>query len=397
MHLPGLVGLLFAAFTGALTVGCSSESQDFLSPSGPNGGGGSAAGGNAAGGNAAGGNAAGGNATGGSATGGSAAGGNATGGNAAGGSAAGGSGSGGGGGGAVVNPFRLAGKMPDSAHAFCINMSNTQNNNVIQCPTMGSSFGQDGTYLINVPTYTVVDDVVTDSVTGLSWTKDAEPSMTHPEATAHCDGLGQGGFTDWRLPARVELVSIWDFGTGYPYVDSTAFTQTPAPFWSTSSSTAGKFWLVYFQGAGGALEAGVGFGGAVRCVRGAVGFSDTFMATADTVIDSATGLEWTRTIVGGGSFNGGIAGCEALELDNKTDWRLPNSKEIYTVIDEAFSDPPVDPAYFDWSNSPNQWLWTSTPKAGLSTWAFFVSLTNGASVAASNRFATERYVCVRGG
>ncbi|XXT25569.1 DUF1566 domain-containing protein [Sorangium sp. So ce429] len=85
------------------------------------------------------------------------------------------------------------------------------------CPGPGEPFfGQDGNYLIDVPSYADGDGVVTDSVTGLVWEKVIEDvSFEHVGALEHCAALAEaevGGRTDWRLPTRREIVSLLDFG-----------------------------------------------------------------------------------------------------------------------------------------------------------------------------------------
>jgi hypothetical protein len=92
------------------------------------------------------------------------------------------------------------------------------------------------------------DGTITDNVTGLMWQK-AVPKGTYTwaQAVAYCPTLNLGGHRDWRLPSRIELVSIADFGR-VPSIDSTYFPATPLTyFWSSSSSTAISAWDVLFS------------------------------------------------------------------------------------------------------------------------------------------------------
>ena len=63
------------------------------------------------------------------------------------------------------------------------------------------------------------DGTVTDNVTGLMW-QQAEPAIgnieTWDNAVAHCQSLTLAGHSDWRLPSRIELVSIVDLGQSEP-------------------------------------------------------------------------------------------------------------------------------------------------------------------------------------
>ncbi len=49
------------------------------------------------------------------------------------------------------------------------------------------------------------DGVITDNRTGLQWAPDPGQQMTWEQATQYAQNLRLGGFSDWRLPTRVEL------------------------------------------------------------------------------------------------------------------------------------------------------------------------------------------------
>jgi Protein of unknown function (DUF1566) len=98
---------------------------------------------------------------------------------------------------------------------------------------------------------TSVAGVVCDEVTGLLWQRevDSVAIYTRSEASAHCDELELAGYDDWRLPTRIELVSLLDPGV-QPTIDSTAFPNTPlAHFWTVSPyvGNAVDGWFVGFQ------------------------------------------------------------------------------------------------------------------------------------------------------
>lgn len=98
---------------------------------------------------------------------------------------------------------------------------------------------------------------VTDQATGLVWQR-VTPSETGTsshflfhwsEAKSHCQNLELGGFSSgWRLPTRVELLSLVDFARMDPAIDATAFPNTTSSsFWSATPSTAEGFaWGVNF-------------------------------------------------------------------------------------------------------------------------------------------------------
>jgi hypothetical protein len=122
----------------------------------------------------------------------------------------------------------------------------------------------------------------------------------------------------------------------------------------------------------------------VRYVRAADYGVNDFMDSGDgTVSDAATGLSWTKgdssTTL---SWEEALAWCEALDLAGHDDWRLPNAKELHTILDYArapdASDPgmrsaAIDPV-FD-ITSDDSYFWTSTTHLDgpLPMWAVYIA------------------------
>lgn len=70
----------------------------------------------------------------------------------------------------------------------------------------------------------------------------ASTGRTWQQAWNTCDALVLDGQSDWRLPSLQELYSLVDFSVAgvQPYVDATAFANTPfGMFWT---STQGPLW-----------------------------------------------------------------------------------------------------------------------------------------------------------
>jgi hypothetical protein len=91
----------------------------------------------------------------------------------------------------------------------------------------------------------------------------------------------------------------------------------------------------------------------------------------DTVTDLCTGLMWqkdTADVSGDGQIN--AAGdtvvwcdassyCESLEFAGYDDWRLPNARELQSIVDYGRSSPSIDPSF----GALSEFYWTSTSYA----------------------------------
>jgi hypothetical protein len=98
-------------------------------------------------------------------------------------------------------------------------------------------------------------DVITDDVTGLVWrrkvvgvtgTNTFGDDKTQDSARDECAKLSDG---PWRLPKRIELVTLLSYGHPPPFIDTVAFTGVgEIRVWTSSEvrPVAGKFWGVDF-------------------------------------------------------------------------------------------------------------------------------------------------------
>jgi hypothetical protein len=63
------------------------------------------------------------------------------------------------------------------------------------------------------------NDVAVDGITGLMWQRNGLGNPTSlAGAKQGCDRLTLAGYDDWRLPSRIELVSILDLGRIQPAI-----------------------------------------------------------------------------------------------------------------------------------------------------------------------------------
>jgi len=112
-------------------------------------------------------------------------------------------------------------------------------------------------------------EVVVDNATGLMWQDNSEAkTVTKPwtGAVTYCENLTLGGYDDWRLPTRKELVSIVDYGRYYPSLDPEFLNFASSYYWS-STTRAGYAWIVYYFSNGLQSTSYLSHLDYVRCVR----------------------------------------------------------------------------------------------------------------------------------
>jgi len=110
--------------------------------------------------------------------------------------------------------------------------------------------------------------------------------------------------------------------------------------------------------------------------------------TNGTVSDSRTGLMWKKCSEGqswsGGTCSGSAAGytwSDALKRTvtdrtaNYNDWRLPNYKELRSLVEECRFNPAINDTLFP--NTPSSSFWSGSPNASFSSNAWSVSFDYG--------------------
>ena len=256
----------------------------------------------------------------------------------------------------------------------------------IAAPAEGEAFyGQDATYVGTQPSYTDNGDgTVTDDVTGLTWEQDpSDEKYSFDDAQTYCEDLSLGGSEDWRTPSLKELFSISDFGSGWPYLDLDYFELTDAgldksqQYWSSNhyevgTTHGGADSAIGVNHATGHIKAypsgndGNQMSGKyVRCVTGNEDYGiNAFVDVGDgTISDEATGLMWSAADAGEGmDWESALAYAQEMneaEYLGYDDWRLPNVKELQSIVDYSGVYPAVDPEYFAVSDE-DSYFWTST-------------------------------------
>lgn len=236
--------------------------------------------------------------------------------------------------------------------------------------------------LPNPASYTIdgIRDTVIDNLTGLMWQRTCTPGQGRfawSEAQEYCANLVYGGYSDWRLPSRIELVSLVDFTVGFPAMDTNVFPDPPnTSYWtSTQQSSIGhkqdpQAYRVQFTD-GGTLRYMVNVASQARCVR--LGYldpeSERYAVQNGTVVDTWRNLTWEQT-ASTTKFEWAQAQvhCGNLQLDGGG-WRVPSMKELQTLVDDTASTPQLDPTAFP--NAPIDAYWTSSRYADKSTDAWW--------------------------
>jgi len=336
-----------------------------------------------------------------------------------------------------------ADNLPDiSGYAIIgTNQSNFYNNrSAISAPASGEAFyGQNAHYPGNTPQYQDNGDgTVTDLVSGLMWQQscdmngdgviDHSDKMSYSDAVAGASTYALAGYDDWRLPNIKEQYSLILFSgedpSGYegtntdglvPFIDSDYFDfaygdtdageriidaqfATTTLYVSTTMNGAETMFGVNL--ADGRIK-GYGTGPMpgqnedkqyyVLYVRGNTeyGINDLLDNGDGTVSDQATGLMWMQDDNGEGLlWEDALSYAESTEFAGYNDWRLPDAKELQSIVDYTRSPSTTSSAAID----PVFNCTEITNEAGESDYPFYWSSTTHASWVADAPGASAAYV-----
>ncbi len=209
------------------------------------------------------------------------------------------------------------------------------------------------------------DGTVTDLNTGFMWQKGLpDDKYPYDDCVVYADTCTLAGYSDWRLPTIKELYSLMLFSgvTGMtesnsvPYIDTDYFefrfggeTDPNERFIDAQYATS----TIYKGTTMGASETMFGLNLVdgrikgyptrknfeIKLVRGNENYGvNDFIDNGDgTITDNATGLMWEQN-----GDNGGMNWEDALALAQQrnaenyleyNDWRLPNAKELHSIVD----------------------------------------------------------------
>jgi hypothetical protein len=207
---------------------------------------------------------------------------------------------------------------------------------------------------------------------------DINDKLTFTQAQDYCENLELAGHTDWWLPGIKQLYSLIDFSgtdpSGYegtdtsglvPFIDTSYFEfgygdtnageriidaqfASNTLYVSNTANNGGQtlFGVNFADGrikGYGLIRAGQDKTFYVLCTRGnsSYGQNDLDVTGYGTAIDSASGLMWAIDDSGSGlNWEQALAWVEQHNTNGYlgfSDWRLPNAKELQSLVDYSRS------------------------------------------------------------
>lgn len=214
------------------------------------------------------------------------------------------------------------------------------------------------------PRFEAEIDTVRDRLTGLCWARNASLSefpLTWTEAHEFVGELNRrnyAGRRHWRLPSRRELFSLVSHANINPALpDGHPFIHVFAGYYWTERTVSrlpDQAWYVHFGG--GRVFKGMKHGSYMVWPVCGGDASETvprpcLEVREETVEDYRTGLAWTRDA---NPFGRPVRWQEALDavarynaanLLGRDDWRLPNVRELESLLDLHCHSPALPPGH----------------------------------------------------
>lgn len=293
----------------------------------------------------------------------------------------------------IITSPPVALRLTDTGQTECYD----QTNSPVACSALApgqDNYGQDGHFLDSPRAPDLVsssDATVTDSYNALQWAacslgnpalltgaacdngSAATPgNFTLASALSGCSNLSHAGHNDWRLPEVHELAGLLDLGTANQ-IDTTKFPGNASLPYRTATlnpdlaSTA--YSVSFFNG--GVSQSSTLISNRARCVRGTtLEFGEYFLPGNATVLDATTGLYWEQCAAGSAgacnqtavalNWRAALRYCQKLNLGSASDWRLPNSLELNSLIRHGTAGTTIDRAAFP-NVTGNYWTSTTAP------------------------------------
>lgn len=287
---------------------------------------------------------------------------------------------------------------------------------VVDC----SGSGQDGEMRFGIewpiPRFEEREGVTIDRLSGLMWTQDAgltEFPQTWREALDFVEKMNREaacGYHDWHLPERWELYSLVSHNRINPALPFGApFENVFAGYyWTATTCKRLKDQAWYIHLGGGRVYRGMKYGSymvwPVRCHlqdHATASAAERYVVDKDMVYDQLTGLEWAKmdalssdTLNWTGALEF-IRSMNATSVHGHTDWRLPNVRELESLIDIRRHTPALSDGH-PFGQIP-QGCWSSTTSVYEPRYAWVVYMQDGAVGVGYKKYADFHVWVVRSG
>jgi hypothetical protein len=289
-------------------------------------------------------------------------------------------------------------RWPDSATKTC-----SDGKMVDDCPNASDAgYGQDGNYHTSPNTYQSVGEEGTqyDPITKLMWARTPLVQQGNSDLQASCSALTLNGMQTWRVPTRLELISLIDFGRSSPAFDPQAFAADPFepdPYISASLLPDNSMfhWGVAFAYGNVVPITNSVSQSLLRCVAGEpLQTMWQLDVTGETATEGLSKTQWqvhesTEVF----TWINALQYCDTLDLAGYSDWRLPSIKELLLIIEDNGPNTAYTPSVFP--TSANDEVWSSTPYVADGAQSWTLSLNNGTTSQAPNDSAQLAVRCVR--
>lgn len=251
-----------------------------------------------------------------------------------------------------------------------------------QTTSYTNTAGEDSDYLINPQAFVDHSDgTVSESITGLLWQKLDGGELTFEAAQSYVKALSLGGKTGWRLPTAAEALQLLNHDANNPAIDTRFFPASGAEYYWTSDTLAGDASRIWVTNVGGGLgphpkSETLSAGGThrfhVRAVHGNPTPAASFLDNGNgTVTDRTSGLVWQQGDSGPLSWDAGLRYAEGLSLAGFEDWRMPNVKELQSLVALGqTTTPKLDTAVFPGAQATAYWSSTTLKQGGSSSSAW---------------------------
>lgn len=135
-----------------------------------------------------------------------------------------------------TSDYTLAPSMPDAKFSASVNIKSGSEGETIMLPKPFS-----------IRFMQTKDGIIKDSVTGLQWLPDlGREDIKWDDAQVYVQGLKSGGFSDWRLPSRAELKSLYDPSISAEYkIDPLFQLSSCCPLTGELAETSNP-WIISF-------------------------------------------------------------------------------------------------------------------------------------------------------